>query len=441
VLLLAKIDFRWSLTVWGRYSELVGDLSGRQALCDAFGDPSLLGGEAVYVTPAGVRLETGGINNADGIDFNQGTGLGVYDNVFDTGDDDLNFAAGLGQASAADPPTRDAWISGNYYRTGHGAVVAGSHTGSWIEDLVAENNVIDRTDVALRMKTDPHNGGGARRILFQHNAVRAVAKQAFIFTSTYADPSAAIVVEPAGTLAHFTDVTIRHVTVDGTGDHAIEVTGVPGVPHTNLRFDDVHFLRAKPTSISYLEHATFHDVVFDQTPDPWTISESAALSFTGATTATADAAVSPQWTDSPRATATDTTATLTWQAATDNVAVPRYRILQNGTPIATITGTTYQATGLSPILTYRFAIQAGDGLGDWTTSPTVTVHTTSTPDTIPPTGTPCTFTIRAVNATGNTTAYPGNHDHHHKIAIRHRRPNLAVPREDHGHPPPRPPSR
>src|SRR6266567_3787222 len=341
-----------------------------------------------HVTVAGVRLETGGVNNADGIEFNQGTGLDVYDNVFDTGDDDMNFAAGLGAASSTDPPTRNAWIAGNYYRSGHGAVVAGSHTGSWIEDVVAENNVIDRTDVALRMKTDPHNGGGARRILFQYNAVRSVGKQAFVFTSTYADPNAAIVVEPASTLAFFTDVTVRHITVDGTGDHAIEVTGVPGRPHTDLRFDDVHFLQAKPTSISFLEHATFHDVVFDQTPNPWVISESAHLSCTGTTTATTvttDAAGSPHWPATPQATATDTTATLTWQPATDNVAVTQYRILRDDNPIATVTGTTaFVATGLAPALGYRFAILAGDGIGDWTTSPTVIVHTTGTPDTVPP---------------------------------------------------------
>jgi len=417
-----------------------------------------------HVTVAGVRLETGGINNADGVEFNQGAGLDVYDNVFDTGDDDMNFAAGLGAAGTTGPPTRDAWIAGNYYRMGHGAVVAGSHTGSWIEDVVAENNVIDRTDVALRMKTDPHNGGGARRFLFQNNAVRAVGKQAFIFTSTYADPSAAIVVEPASTLAFFTDVTVRHITVDDTGDHAIEVTGVLGRPHTNLRFDDVHFHRAKPTSITYLDHATFHDVVFDQTPDPWAISESANLHFTGTTTATAvtsDAAGSPHWPARPRATVTDTTATLTWQPATDNLAVTHYRILQNGNPIATVTATDYQATNLSPALTYHFAVQAGDGIGDWTTSPTITAHTTGIPDTTPPIvattpatllttgttwaelswppatdehgidhyqvlaggiptnftattgtlthltpGTPYTFTVRAVDATGNTTTYP-----------------------------------
>jgi exo-poly-alpha-galacturonosidase len=340
-----------------------------------------------HVTVAGVRLETGGINNADGIEFNQGTGLNVYDNVFDTGDDDMNFAAGLGEASLGGPPTRDAWIAGNYYRMGHGAVVAGSHTGSWIEDVTAENNVIDRTDTALRMKTDPHNGGGARRILFQYNAVRNVGKQAFIFTSAYADPNAAIVVEPASVLAFFTDVTVRHVTVDGTGDHAIEVTGVVDRSDTDLRFDDVRFVNAKPTSITFLNHASFHDVVFDGTPNPWVISESVALAFTGTTTTTAatvDAAGAPRWPGGPDDTATATSVSLDWPAAADNVGVTKYRVLENGTPIADVTGQNYQAIGLAPAQSYRFAIQAGDEIGDWTTGPTITVHTTGTRDTTAP---------------------------------------------------------
>src|SRR5215472_15628255 len=72
------------------------------------------------VTVMGVRLFTGGVNNADGIEFTHGDGLTVMDNVFDTGDDDMNFAAGLGAASATDPPSRHAFIANNFFRRGHG---------------------------------------------------------------------------------------------------------------------------------------------------------------------------------------------------------------------------------------------------------------------------------------------------------------------------------
>src|SRR5205823_7593159 len=125
---------------------------------------------------------TAGVNNADGIEFTHGDGLTVVNNLFDTGDDDMNFAAGLGAASANDPPTRHAFIANNYFRRGHGAVVEGSHTGAWIEDILAEDNVINGTDIALRMKTDPNNGGGSRRVLFRGKAVQDVHILAFRFT-------------------------------------------------------------------------------------------------------------------------------------------------------------------------------------------------------------------------------------------------------------------
>ena len=121
-------------------------------------------------------------------------------------------------------PTQ-AWVAGNFFRKGHGAIVEGSHTGAWIEDIVAEDNVMDRTDIGLRMKTDPNNGGGSRDVVFRDSALKAIAMQAFIFTSAYADANAAIVVEPAAQKSQFRDVLVEHVTVDGTAKESISVIG------------------------------------------------------------------------------------------------------------------------------------------------------------------------------------------------------------------------
>ena len=51
-----------------------------------------------------------------------------------------------------------------------------------------------------------------KRKLFRDNAIRSVTAQAFIFTSAYSDPNAAIVVEPAAARAQFRDVVVEHVT-------------------------------------------------------------------------------------------------------------------------------------------------------------------------------------------------------------------------------------
>jgi exo-poly-alpha-galacturonosidase len=349
------------------------------------------------------RLLTGGVNNGDGMDVDSSSRLTVVNNLWDTGDDDFNTAAGLGAASAVDPPTRDLFVANNFFRKGHGAVVAGSHTGAWIEDVLAEDNVIDGTDIALRMKTDPHNGGGARRVVFRDTAVKAVTAQAFIFTSAYADPGAAIVVEPSAKLAQFRDVLVHDVTVDGTGKEAINVLGVAEQLHQDLRFDGVTFLSAKPTSIQFLRDSSFHDVVFDSTPNPWVIASSTGLSFTGTTTQTAasrDAMGRPSWPAGSALTAsavTGTSATLTWPAASDDTAVAGYLVRSAGRVVATVPGTalTTTVTGLTPALRYRFTVVAADATGNATPGPSTDVATTGAPDTTPPvtpTG-PASFTL------------------------------------------------
>jgi len=356
------------------------------------------------VTVNDTRLLTGGVNNGDGIDFDSSAHLTVVNNLFDTGDDDLNFAAGLGAAAPSDPPTRNVFVANNFYRKGHGAVVAGSHTGAWIQDVLAEDNVVDGTDIGLRMKTDPHNGGGARRVVFRDSALKSVAMQAFIFTSAYADPGAAIVVEPSARLAQFRDVLVRNVTVDGTGKDAINVTGVADQLHQDLDFDGVRFLNAKPTSIQFLRDSTFHDVVFDHTPSPWVIASSTGLSFTGTTTqspVSLDATGRPSWAASSALTATavtDTSVTLSWTAAADNVAVVSYRILSGGPTqgptgamgtriAATAPGTAGTATisGLAPAQPHHFTVVAADATGNATVGPSADVNTTGARDTTPPT--------------------------------------------------------
>ena len=69
----------------------------------------------------------------------------VFNSFFDTGDGCINFAAGTGEEAAKQEPQRGAWIFNNYTRRGHGMVVVGSHTGAWIEDILAEDNVANLT--------------------------------------------------------------------------------------------------------------------------------------------------------------------------------------------------------------------------------------------------------------------------------------------------------
>jgi fibronectin type 3 domain-containing protein len=65
--------------------------------------------------------------------------------------------------------------------------------------------------------------------------------------------------------------------------------------------------------------------------------------------------------------ATGTTATstsLAWTASTDNVGVSGYDVLRNGATVATVTGTSYAATGLTASTAYTFQVKAHDAAGN-----------------------------------------------------------------------------
>lgn len=75
---------------------------------------------------------------------------------------------------------------------------------------------------------------------------------------------------------------------------------------------------------------------------------------------------------------------LNWSASTDNVAVTGYDVSQNGTVIATVTGTSYALTGLTAATTYSFSVTAKDAAGNISAaSNTVSATTQSAGGTLP----------------------------------------------------------
>ena len=89
---------------------------------------------------------------------------------------------------------------------------------------------------------------------------------------------------------------------------------------------------------------------------------------------------------------------LSWDASTDNIGVTGYNIYRDGggTPIATITGTTYQDTGLSPSTLYTYNVSAIDAVPNESAQSSPASDTTNPPDTTPP-STPANLTATAVS--------------------------------------------
>lgn len=239
--------------------------------------------ETENVVLANTTHKTYDANNGDGIEFANSKGAMVFNNFFDTGDDCVNFAAGTGADAVHQKPQEDAWIFNNYFRKGHGMVVAGSHTGAWIQNILAEDNVSDGTDAGLRMKSTNFMGGGARNVTFRDSAIRNTVKQAFIITLDYNDPNAKLDYQRSTVPGQFRDVRVSDVSVEHAQVAAIEIKGdsQSNAYHQGLVFERVRFSGAAKARIDGLKDSQFTDIVFSETGgvNPWQVSNSQGLSF------------------------------------------------------------------------------------------------------------------------------------------------------------------
>ncbi len=76
---------------------------------------------------------------------------------------------------------------------------------------------------------------------------------------------------------------------------------------------------------------------------------------------------------------------LSWTASTDNVGVTAYRVLRNGTQVATSTGTTHSDTGLTLNTSYTYTVIAVDAAGNASSpSASLNVRTPAVADTQAP---------------------------------------------------------
>ncbi|RAR50477.1 reprolysin-like metallopeptidase [Flavobacterium lacus] len=99
---------------------------------------------------------------------------------------------------------------------------------------------------------------------------------------------------------------------------------------------------------------------------------------------------------------TQTSTNLSWTASTDNVGVTGYDVYRGGSLIASVTGTTYIATGLVASTTYSFFVRAKDAAGNISgNSNTVSVTTPSAP--APDTTAPTAPTLSASGTTQTST--------------------------------------
>ena len=83
-------------------------------------------------------------------------------------------------------------------------------------------------------------------------------------------------------------------------------------------------------------------------------------------------------------TVTDTSVTLSWTAASDNVAVTGYRIYRDGLLLFTSSVLVFSDSGLLPATSYLYAVTALDASGNESVSSEIQVTTSAAPVVVVP---------------------------------------------------------
>jgi polygalacturonase len=375
------------------------------------------------VVSENVKYITYDANNADGIELGNTQNAMVFNNFFDTGDDGINFATGMGKGvqDTEQKPSSGIWTFNNFLRECHGgAIAAGSHTGAGIQDMLVEDNVMNHSDTPFRFKSAPANGGGINNVRIRDCAI-GDADQVFSFNTTYSDANQATTVEPADKPAEFYDIsaynitadTINKLTIDIMADVDYDMPYKTWHNHNNLYFQDIVITNIKPTKnterIIGATNVTFDNVGLSWTKDAPTETDERAwgnikfsndLIFTGTTTLSKnayDAMAKPIWPDDTATLASASEAVkpsgehevnLKWPAAKDGeqvsgtgkvtgYIVETYvgdELVDIARPVTT---TSADITGLSSDTGYVFVVYAVDGPGNKIPGPRFEITTSA----------------------------------------------------------------
>ena len=374
--------------------------------------------DSANVVSNNVKYITYDCNNADGIEIGNTTNALIFNNFFDTGDDSINFATGLGNGvqDSHQKPSSKIWTFNNFIRNGHGgAIAAGSHTGAGITEMLVEDNVINLNEMPFRFKSAPVNGGGVFNVTIRDCAV-ANCKQLFTMSTSYGDKNQAFAVEPADKPAEFYNISAYNITADTITKHSFSLladvaeTYKPWHTHHNLYFQDIvctNITAQKSEEIKGCEDVEFNNVSLNwgskiTTPTPWnSILVSKNIKFTGSTTLSnkaQEAMTAPIWPADATITTSSSvvdnvnyksaTMDLSWDAATDNSETITYSVdtyvgNKKVDQIDGIKTNTTTITGLSTGVDYKFVVYASDATGNKTEGPSVQVKSAGDKDVTP----------------------------------------------------------
>lgn len=226
----------------------------------------------------GITVDTYDIHNADGINIATSDTTYIFNSTFDTGDDCINFNAGVGADGVKENyPDTNIRVFNCTAKRGHGGVVFGSFTAAWIQNILVEDCIFDGTDIGIRFKTGQKQGGGARNVICRDITIKNIAKNAAIFFDSSYECS-----YPSGGQGQFKDIIIKNITCSNLKKYGIYINGLPEKPHNNILIENVSIDGAKSAGayLKYCTNCTFDNIEITNCKVNWIIDANSTAGLT-----------------------------------------------------------------------------------------------------------------------------------------------------------------
>jgi polygalacturonase len=179
--------------------------------------------------------------NGDGLDLAACRNVLVYNTTVDVGDDAICLKPSrIAERQKPGPACENIVIADCIVYHGHGGFVIGSESFGGARNVAVRNCTFIGTDVGLRFKSLRGRGGIVEKIFIEGIRMRGIQDEAILFDMLYGSEGSDTVAEPVTDLTpRFRDFSIRDVVCLGAAS-AITVKGLPEMPVSNLRIEDVH---------------------------------------------------------------------------------------------------------------------------------------------------------------------------------------------------------
>ena len=212
----------------------------------------------------GVTIRTDGpyghTPNGDGIDPSSSTNILIEYCTFDTGDDCIAIKSGRDtDGLRVHAPTMNVVIRHCVGLAGHGGIVIGSETAGGVQNVYASDCTFHGTERIVRIKTARGRGGAIEHMWFRDLSADTITQEVLHINMLYTGTRlpAEMVTSTTPTIS---DIHFAKISCGWGKKSAIEITGIPEMPVSDITFDSIRIGSATGVVCSDANNIRFTDL-------------------------------------------------------------------------------------------------------------------------------------------------------------------------------------